>query len=176
MNKFFDAEKALEVILYISQSTHNLFNIVKTLYFSDKFHLENFGRQITGDYYIAMKEGPVPSGTYDLIKLARGDNFRFDKKIKDAKPEAAIKVIEENQIYPNRKPDLDLLSESDIECLDKSIKTYGNMNPLKLQEIIQAEKAYKKNKKSTGINKIPLKEIILLDVPNGKEVIEYLNS
>ncbi len=34
---------------------------------------ESFGRLITGDHYNAMKDGPVASNTYDIIKIARGD-------------------------------------------------------------------------------------------------------
>jgi len=176
MNKFLDTEKALEVILYISKYTHNLFNIVKTLYFADKLHLEKYGRQITGDYYIAMNKGPVPSGAFDLIKFARGDKFNFEEKIVKVKPEIALKVVDKNQVYPNRAPDLDLLSESDVECLNEAIKVYGKMSPFRLQEIVQAEKSYKKNKRTFGNKKIPLKDIILLDVPNGREVLEYLDS
>ncbi len=176
MNKFLDAEKALEVVLYISKYAHNLFNIVKTLYFADKLHLEKYGRQITGDYYIAMNKGPVPSGAFDLIKLARGDKFRYEDKIINTHPEKALKVVDKTQVYPNREPNLDLLSETDIECLNEAINQYGKMSPLKLKEIVKAEKAYKKNRRPFGNKKIPLKEIILFDVPNGKEVLEYLNS
>ena len=176
MNKFLDAEKTLEVLLYISHRTDNLFNIVKTLYFADKFHLEEYGQLLTGDYYVPMREGPVPSGAYDLIKLARGDDFLFDKNIIDVHPEEAFKVIkceEGYNIRPNREPNLDLLSESNIHCLNKSINLYGNMSIRDLWRIAHKEESYNKYK---GEREIPLREIILLDVSDGKDVLEYLDS
>ena len=71
----FNAEKAIEVILYIAEHIKEptFHTVSKVLYFADKEHLEKYGRFICGDSYIAMRRGPVPSGVYDLLKLARGD-------------------------------------------------------------------------------------------------------
>ncbi|MEK6752753.1 MAG: Panacea domain-containing protein [Chloroflexota bacterium] len=175
MHNYLDTQKALEAIVYVSQKTNNLFNVVKTLYFADKFHLENYGRLITGDRYIAMEDGPVPSGAYDLIKFVRGDEFTYNSKIIDAHPEKAIKVVrdgKETMVSPLREYDPDYLSESDIECLDKSIELFAKMNTSKLWDIVHQEEAYKK----TPPNKtMPISEIIL-SLPNGKDVLEFLNS
>ena len=67
--KHFDREKALEVIVFIAQklksfATHH--SISKMLYLSDKRHLQEYGRLICGDRYIAMSYGPVPSAIYDI--------------------------------------------------------------------------------------------------------------
>lgn len=178
MHKFLDAEKALEVVLYVSRRTNNLFNIVKTLYYADKFHLENYGRLITGDHYIAMEDGPVPSGAYDLIKFVRGDDFAYDSKIVKARPENALKVEIEKDgnktyVYPLRDPNLEVLSESDKECLELSIEEYADMNTSKLWKFVHREKAYKSTKLD---NLIPIRQIIALDVPNGKDVLKYLDA
>lgn len=175
MNKFLDAEKALEVILYVSRRTNNLFNIVKILYFADKFHLEKYGRLITGDYHIAMEDGPVPSGAYDLIKLVRGDEYLYESKIIEAHPENNLIVTKngnETTVIPRRDPNLDALSESDIECLEMSIKLFGNMNTSKLWDIVHQEEVYKNTERNKPM---PLREIIL-SLPSGKDVLEYLNS
>ncbi|MBE3139111.1 MAG: SocA family protein [Thermoplasmata archaeon] len=181
MHKSLDAEKALEVVIYVSTKADNLFNIVKTIYYADKYHLARYGRLITGDNYIAMGDGPVPSGTYDLIKLVRGDSFSYESKIVNAHPEEALKVkvvkIEgispKTFVYPRRTPNLDLLSESDIECLDLSIEKYGNMHTTRLWRLVHQEKSYQKTQLD---NPIPLREIITLDISNGKDAIEYLES
>lgn len=176
MHRYLDAEKALEVIVYISKKTDNLFNIVKTLYYADKLHLQRYGRLITGDKYIAMDDGPVPSGAYDLIKVVRGDDFSFDPKITNAHPEKAIEATVKNKktyVYPLRSPILDLLSESDIECLDEAIHQFASMPSNELWQIVHQEKAYNKTKKDETI---PLRDLISLDLPNGAEVLEYLDS
>ena len=176
MRRYLDAEKALEVIVYISQFTDNLFNIVKTLYYADKLHLEMYGRLISGETYVAMEDGPVPSGAYDLVKIARGDKTEFEKELIEIQPGKAIIAKKENKkttVYPKRRANLDLLSESDIECLDKAINDYANMDTNKLWKIVHREKSYNETSRDKPIS---LRELIYLDVPAGEDVIEYLDS
>ena len=172
MNRFLDVEKTLEAIVYISHKTNNLIHIVKTLYFADKYHLENYGRLITGDSYIAMKEGPVPSGAYDIIKYVRGDNHAFEARIVQVHPEKAIEVKNKEVVIPLRPPNLDYLSESDLECLDKSIDVYAEMDLIQLWKIAHEEEAYTKARRNYPIR---LSDIIT-SLPNGKEILDYLNS
>jgi uncharacterized phage-associated protein len=122
--RYFDVAKAIEAIVYISRSTTDLFHIMKILYYADLYHLQAYGRLITGDYYIAMNNGPVPSGSYDLIKVVRGDGFA----IKDASPEKAFAVEGRMKVTPLRAPDMSIFSESDVECLDKSIAAHAHMS------------------------------------------------
>src|SRR3989338_2956187 len=58
--KHFDRDKALEAILYIAKNLHSptYHSISKMLYLSDKLHLQEYGRLICGDRYIAMDNGP----------------------------------------------------------------------------------------------------------------------
>jgi len=172
MNKYLDAEKALEVVVYVSHRTNDLFHIVKTIYFADKMHLENFGRLITGDYYVAMEDGPVPSGAYDIIKFVRGDEYTYDENIINIRPEKSISV-DGNKVIPLREPNPELLSESDIDCLDKAIFAYAEMDGKKLWSIVHREKSYKKTPRNKPIL---LRDIISLDISNGKDVLEYLDS
>ncbi|MEO1256803.1 MAG: Panacea domain-containing protein [Bacteroidota bacterium] len=104
-------QKTLETILYIATRIKNptKHTIFKIMYFADKEHLLKYGRFITGDYYIAMEYGPVPSGAYDLIKTL---------------PESMR--VEGYHIVPDRDAKLDEFSESDIECLNASIEENGN--------------------------------------------------
>lgn len=119
----FDVEKAIEILLYITEKTSNVYNVLKVVYFADKDHLRKYGRLICGDSYVAMSKGPVPSGLYDIVKFMRGDGppwFNIPDK-------NALSVVG-HDITPNRSPNLDLLSESDIECLDEAIEVYGFMS------------------------------------------------
>ena len=172
MNRFLDTEKALEAIVYVSYKTNDLFHIVKTLYYADKIHLENYGRLITGDCYRAMEDGPVPSGAYDLIKRARGDRQMYEARIIEAHPEEVIQIKNNDDVSPLREPNFDVLSESDIECLNEAIGLYAHMDIAQLWRIVHEEEAYKK----TRINdQMQLKDIVL-SLPTGKEVLEYLDS
>lgn len=42
--------------------------ILKSLFLADKAHLNEYGRPVTFDNYVAMRAGPVPSLAYDLLK------------------------------------------------------------------------------------------------------------
>ncbi len=115
----FKAEKSVEAILYIAQNVKQptFHRISKIMYFADKVHLEKYGRFICGDSYMAMKHGPVPSGAYDILKVARGDGFNN-----------AFIVVDNFKVKPLRAAYVDYFSESDLECLDESIKQYGHLS------------------------------------------------
>ena len=46
----------------------NYMKAIKLIWLSDRYHLRNHGRTITGDEYFALKNGPVASCTLDIIK------------------------------------------------------------------------------------------------------------
>lgn len=104
----FNTEKAIEAILYIAASVEQpSFNhICKIIYFADKQHLEKYGRFICGDSYIAMKDGPIPSGMYNLLKV---DSAKQDFRVED-----------EFLVHLLRSAQLDYFSESDLECLNQA--------------------------------------------------------
>ncbi|RPH50057.1 MAG: DUF4065 domain-containing protein [Desulfobacteraceae bacterium] len=134
----FDEKKALSAILYISQklierhrvckeAKPDMHRISKILYFADRKHLARFGRPIIGDHFVAMKDGPVPSKTYDLMKAIKGESpfCSADKFINYFEVKGFM-------VHPKKKPDLDDFSESDIECIKESLKenqdlTFGQL-------------------------------------------------
>jgi len=163
----FNAEKAIEVLLYIAQQASGVYTALKVLYFADKEHLTRYGRLICGDSYVAMRLGPVPSGAYDLIKTARGDGHCMAYlPIPDAF------TIEGNRIVPRREPDLDLLSTSDIDCLNSALRQYGRKSLSELKRLSHREKAYKEADENDFI---PL-ESIARSLPEGEELLEFLRA
>lgn len=136
----FDPDKGLEILLYISNriTNKNLYWVLKTPYFADKYHLENLGRPVSGDFYNAMKDGPVPSGLYDIVKDVR-DNRR---KQMTPKARSAFRV-EGNLIVPLRNADLSFLSKSEMKVLDRAIAEVGPLSFAKLKRASH-DKAYEK--------------------------------
>jgi uncharacterized phage-associated protein len=119
----FDWNKAIEILLYITKSTSNTYNALKIIYFADKDHLSKYGRMISNDTYIAMQHGPVPSNLYNLVKYYRGEfPIPLSSKFND------LLEVKGNLLYPNRDCDLDYLSQSEIDCLDISIKQNGKLS------------------------------------------------
>lgn len=118
--KLFNKEAALNAILYIIQSFGrvDIHKICKILYYADQQHLAKYGRQITGDTYICMPYGPVPSNIEDIFKALRGESF-FADQVQDLKN--VILFVNKFIVTSTVKPDMDELSETDVECLDAAI-------------------------------------------------------
>ncbi len=160
----FDAQKAYEIIIYFANRCKitDYYNILKYLYLADKLHLERYGRFISGDIHYAMKFGPVPSKTYDIIKNVKNGldlNCGF--------------MVSGFKIEPNRDANIDYLSETDIECLDEIINKYGECNFENIHDE-SLDDAYEEYFVEGTSTLIPLKAIIKT-LPNSDELIEYLN-
>ncbi len=122
----FNAEKAVEAVLYIvSRVKRPTFHTIsKILYFADQKHIVKYGCFITGDEYVAMKHGPVPSATYDILKYVRGD-----KTVCSAEhAKSLLSIHKKFQISIYREANFDEFSDSDIECLDESIHENEHLN------------------------------------------------
>lgn len=163
----FDFGKAKEVLLYITKQVPDLYKALKILYFADKMHLSRYGRFINGDKYIAMRNGPVPSESYDIIKVARGDGInRFDYDIE------GLFKIDGHHIKPQREADLKYLSKTDIECLDASIKENKRLSFDDIHKKSQ-DKAYKNSEKSNDEMSV---ELIASSLSNSKEILEHISN
>ena len=117
--------KILEAILYLIEnaSARSLYvtqyDIVKSLFVADLFHLEKYGRPVTFDNYSAMEFGPVPREAYDMLKPSY-DGKRFfgdpwplwDRMQSPRDGKKAFKFIN-----PKRPSNPNRLSESDLDEL-----------------------------------------------------------
>lgn len=118
----FDQKVALEAILYLAEhsASPTFHHIAKLLYFADRMHLEQYGRFICGDRYVAMKHGPVPSGVYDMIKAAQhGVQY-----LHFPEAEGAFDVIGRYTVRPHRSADQGWFSSSDLTCLNEALRMY----------------------------------------------------
>jgi len=160
-----DAEKSLEVLLYVAKRMPVFYRTLKIIYFADKCHLASHGRLMYGESYRAMESGPVPSLAYDIIKQVQGTGR--------VQVEGATEAfhMDDFRIVPMREPDLDLLSESERECLDAIIAECGTMSggELKVRSHDAAYKAVPRNKM------MPL-EVIAGDLPDADVLLDYLEN
>ncbi len=169
--KHFDRDKALEVILYIAKNLDGatLHSISKMLYLSDKVHLQEYGRLICGDRYIAMEYGPVPSAIYDMMKVAAGResiDVDWDEIILDA-----MQVVRGRDVIPKRECNMDMLSESEIECIQGALAEYGHKSFGQLTDITH-DSAWE----ATDENQPISLDSIVSTLPNAAEVIDYLHA
>lgn len=119
-------EKAINSILFVLEKLGgegDFHKVFKILYFADQKHLANYGLPITGDFYIAMKDGPVPSELYDIFKSLRGDSFFSNPEFQEF-----FEVRSRYFIKAIQKPDTEELAESNIECLLESVEENRHLN------------------------------------------------
>lgn len=120
----FDKDRTLNAVLYIIEhlgGRADMHTIFKTLYFADQRHLSLYGRTITGDVYIAMEFGPVPSKTDDIFKAIRGDSYFHDTELNKF-----LTFTNRYVVAPAIPCDTDYLSPSDMECLDYALALIKN--------------------------------------------------
>ena len=141
----FNESKTVEALVFVATRWPGItpFFVAKVLFFADRDHLRAYGRPVTGDVYIAMAEGPVPSHVYDMVK----GNLDF---FGDPESVSSAVRVDRNQRYPRlyaeRDPNLDLLSETDVTALESSIafcqqRSFRDLSNLTHQETAWMEAA-----------------------------------
>ena len=167
-------DKLLQVIIYILKQSGleklTIYQIVKMIFYGDKYHLNNYGRPITGDIFIRMNNGPVPSICYNILKL---DSFNLGEEF--------IKIIKQNLNISGRNVSLkkeykfnkDFLSETDMECLKESIFFCKDKSFQELSDISHQELSWQEAKQNDEMS-----FILLLDESNEfkDEIIQDLEE
>ena len=162
-----DIKKACEVLLYVAARVPDLYAALKVIYFADKGHLSEYGRLMYGDSYVAMKHGPVPSLAFDIVRDARG---RADGCYRTPPEIRSDLTADDRTLTPCRVANADLLSESEIECLDAVIDQYGGMSFAELRAISHREPAYQAARDNDFI---PI-EAIVASLPDADDLLDYL--
>lgn len=128
----FNEEKTINVVLYIAEKLkrRDFHKIFKILYFSDREFLNRYGVTITGDTYIAMDAGPVPTKTYDMFKIVRGDSYMQDTKNLGR----YFAVSNWMFILPLQKANLDNIAPAEKDIVDAMISRYGDMSYDEIKE------------------------------------------
>jgi uncharacterized phage-associated protein len=122
-SRLFKQDIAIQAILYILKKMGGKCDIHKChkiLYFADNEHLSKYGRSITGDAYVRMDFGPVPTCIYDLFKAVRGDSY-FASPVDNVR-NGCFHFVNNKDIAAVAEPDMSYLSESDVEMLNKYIE------------------------------------------------------
>jgi hypothetical protein len=165
-----DKRKALELIVYLTNrlSQASFHSVSKVLYFADKLHLERYGRLISGDRYIAMENGPVPSWVYDLMK-AVAERGTVPASYKTAAMQAL--EVDKHWLKARRDADTQYFSKSEIACLDESIAANGKKSFGQLTDESHDDAWRSVDENST----IPV-ETIAGTLPNADEVIKHLSN
>jgi len=167
----FNPEKGIETILYIVNKlpVADFHRIFKIMYFADKAHLEKYKCFICGDHYMAMKHGPVPCCTFNIIKAVQGDNSILATHIVEM-ANSAFTVQDNFIVKARREADLEVFNARGIACLDKAISQYGALSFQALSEL-SCEAPWQ----ATTVNDcIDIEHIVAL-FPNAASLLKNLN-
>jgi len=152
MNQIKTIVQAVHFILSRTGQSDKL-KIVKLMFLADKYHLQMFGRTITGDNFIAMKNGPVGSTTKDVL------DFDMDW-IEPAQFAYVDKCLERrgdfDYIAKSSGPaEYEMLSETDRKSLSAIIDRFGNLDHGSLINITHrlSEWAQHENDLNAGVKK-----------------------
>lgn len=132
--------KVLEVIVWLAHTSPgiDIYHLVKAAFFADKYHLNRYGRPISGDEYEADIYGPLGHSIYRMLKfdpieqLALGGNSPLPFQVSANKW----------QVVVDREPNTRLLSESDVEALHHGLEQVKDRSFNELVELTHLEPAY----------------------------------
>ncbi|MFA7657998.1 MAG: Panacea domain-containing protein [Candidatus Gastranaerophilaceae bacterium] len=124
----FNKQKAIETILYLANKDGLItkMRLLKFVFFADLYHVNKYGRPILGDSYFAMKNGPVLSKLYDMLKHSTTDYL----------------VKDNNLIESCREFNPEYFSKSDIDALDYAFVQYSQYETMQLSELTHSHKTW----------------------------------
>lgn len=168
-----DYEKAIEAMVWLANKNPgiDIYHVAKILYYAEKIHLNRYGRPIIGATYIRMEFGQVPSEVRDLIT----------KNIWMVEPDylerfsAAIKISKEpyDKLKALRKADMNYFSDTDIECLEESLKKYKDLSFKQLKKTSHKERTWLDTERNDDIDYLLM---IDDDNENKEEIVKDIHT
>ena len=112
----FDYKKAVQAINFFALKNGGKITkleVLKLIFFADRYHLRKYGRPITNDQYWAMRFGPVASCVKEMAELDSlcGTERHYAEN-------HFQKGIPEYQLESTTPVDEDVFSDSDLEALN----------------------------------------------------------
>lgn len=124
-------EKAAQVAHYfacMSGRQINVLKLMKLMYLSDRSFIQQFGRSITKDHFVSMNNGPVLSGTLDLMNGARLDQKVWNSLLSD---KANHNISSTHYSYEDH---VGALSKAELKVMASVWDEFGEMNQWQLVE------------------------------------------
>jgi uncharacterized phage-associated protein len=170
--------KILESILYVIEygekmgKTVTQFDISKTIFLADYRHLSEYGRPVSFDNFVAMKFGPVPSLTYDMLKPSF--NWSLCGLQKAPWVTRDLSPTQREYIHPSRSSNRNKLSSSDIAALEQAFKDVKAMGFEKTSDFTHKLPAYIEAWEKRGTRKMNEMDLRTLLPEFGDDSIEEI--
>lgn len=111
----YNLQKVKEIMLYILNKVGDIeyYKLMKMIFCADRNNLLVWAEPITNLSYQAKKHGPVPQTIYKEITRCKSHNEGIYGGI--------MTFVDDYVIHAEREADLNYLSKTDIEAIDKAI-------------------------------------------------------
>ena len=172
----FNYKKSTQALNFFCQKeggTINKMKAIKLIWLADRFHLRNHGRVITGDTYFALPNGPVPSGTRDILEqnsfFLGEDELQYSSSI--------ISMAGQYDYQCKSNVDENIFSKTDLQALDIVYQKYGHLDHFALRDLSHEFPEWKKHESAFN-RKVSTRESINIidffdDAPNN---VDYLKT
>ena len=124
--------------------------LIKLLYIADRECLKEKGRPVTGDSIVAMKNGPVLSHFYDIIKGEHVESPRFNKFFD----------LRGYKVILAKDPGNDLLNRFELRKLHQISDHYAGKDEWEIVEETHQFPEWKKNNPGESSRPIPLQDLL----------------
>ncbi len=147
------------------------------LYYVDKYHLIRHGRPILGDVYYRLDYGPIPSKSLDVMNEAISPVKFRDLPQENLELLGRYIRVNEAKRHPifetKREHEFDVLSESEKEALQETVKKYGRHSGGDLIRLTHNEASWLKSEKNGEIDY----RLFFDDAKDAnREAFDYLES
>ena len=170
----FNFRKAINALVFFAEKEGGAINKMKALkliWLSDRYHFRNNSRPIIGDTYFALKKGPIPSKTKDILNKYGLEDFELqdvDETFQFIKND--FRAIADC----NRK----VFSKTDIEIMDLVYEKYGKFNQFQISEMTHDFPEWKKFEQKLSENDenrylIDYSLFFLTDLNNKSDLMPY---
>lgn len=162
------------MVLYILNITGGIdfYHVFKILYFAEREHLAKWGHRMIADDFCALDYGPVPSQLYDAIKMLDKPDSNLASTLHVSMEFAGADAP--NVMIAKESADMEYISASEKEVLDKSIKENACLSFSQLKEKshdIAWQDAFSR-KRSAKLSLVKMAEAVHADVAT----LEYIKE
>lgn len=126
-----DTRKIIQALCYMANhqpdATIDTMKAYKLLWLSDRLHLRNYTRTVTGDTYFALPYGPVPSDAKNLV-----DHKPTAKHTEVGLFDEYLEVLPEHKIRARKSANLAVFSKTDIDSMNLILNKFNSMSAVDL--------------------------------------------
>ncbi|TIW05685.1 MAG: DUF4065 domain-containing protein, partial [Mesorhizobium sp.] len=147
------------------------YDVVKSIFLADRSHLNQFGRLISSDKYVAMKHGPVPSTAYNLLKH---DETTVRRYRLEHLPWRSDEIGEGKRHYHSADVRFidEVLAPSDKMAIEDAVSVIRSLSFSQVRKLTHEDPAYIDAWEDDGGKQFPMSLGMLFDAPNFERARE----